>query len=147
MDYGFGTGLSGVALDEAGFKNIDGADLSEKMLDIARDTRVYDKLDLIVPEQDLHRDLGSYDTIVAVGVISKGAAPPSLYNDLLRVLAPGAKLAFSMNDLSLAEDEYNALVPDSVDAGKVKLLHEEYGPHLTKYGDNSGSKVFVVEKR
>jgi len=52
-----------------------------------------------------------------------------------------------MNDLSLAEDEYNALVPDSVDAGKVKLLNEEYGPHLTKYGDNSGSKVFVVEKR
>ena len=36
LDFGCGTGMSGEALAEAGFKNIDGCDLSERMLEVAR---------------------------------------------------------------------------------------------------------------
>ena len=146
MDYGCGTGLSGVALTKVGFTRIDGVDLSEKMLDIARDLGVYRSLDLVEPNSALSPDLGEYAAITAVGVISKGAAPPSMYGDLLKVMKPGAILAFSLNDLSLEDPEYVELVSKSVDAGQVKLLQEEYGPHLTGYEDNNRSQVVAVEK-
>ena len=61
-----------------------------------------------------------------------------VYDDLLGLMKPGALLAFSLNDLSLEDPDYSRLVPDSVEAGKVKVLSEEHGPHLAKYGDNSG---------
>lgn len=146
MDYGCGTGLSGVALQEAGFDHVDGADLSQKMIDVAREREVYRELHLVEPDQPLPAQLGEYPAIAAAGVISKGAAPPSLYSDLLNVMQPGTKLAFSLNDLSLADPTYSDLIKSSVDADKVALLFEEHGPHLAKYGNNSGSTVYVVER-
>ncbi|MEW4448822.1 methyltransferase domain-containing protein [Qipengyuania sp. JC766] len=146
MDHGCGTGLSGVALDEAGFSRIDGADLSQKMLDRARECEVYRTLDLIEPDAPLPDRYAQYPVIVAAGVISKGAAPPSLYGDLITAMRPGALLAFSVNDLSLAEPDYAKLVDRSAEAGEVKVLHDEHGPHLTGYEENNGSKVYVVEK-
>lgn len=147
MDYGCGTGLSGEALKSAGFSTLDGADLSQKMLDIAQEREIYRDLDLIEPNQPPSKSLGEYDAIAAVGVISKGAAPPPVYGELLNVMKPGAKLAFSMNDLSLSDPEYAGLVDESVEAGLVDLLAKEHGPHLQKYGKNSGSTVFVLERR
>jgi len=146
MDYGCGTGLSGIALKQEGFGCIDGADLSQKMLDIAKDRDVYRDLHLVEPGQPLSESHLHYSNIVATGVISRGAAPPSMYGDMLDLMKPGSKLAFSMNDLSLEDPEYAELVDKSVEAGKVKRLFEEYGPHLTKYGKNSQSKVYVVER-
>lgn len=146
MDYGCGTGLSGEALKAAGFERIDGADLSQKMLDIARDRKVYRELHLVEPDQPLADDIEQYTAIAAAGVISKGAAPPSLYHDMLDAMQPGARLAFSINDLSLAEPEYRDLVKASLAAGKVDLLFEEHGPHLPRYENNSGSTVYVVKR-
>ncbi|WP_162925315.1 class I SAM-dependent DNA methyltransferase [Aurantiacibacter odishensis] len=146
LDYGCGTGLSGQALADAGFTTIDGADLSEGMLKRARETNVYRKLQHVDPDNSLNAQLGEYPVFTAVGVISKGAAPPFVYDDLLGLMQPGALLAFSLNDLSLEDPDYSSLVPGSVEAGKVKILCEEYGPHLAKYGDNSGSSVVVIER-
>jgi predicted TPR repeat methyltransferase len=145
MDYGCGTGLAGLALRDAGFTAIDGADLSAGMLDIARDRNIYRDLQLVQPNQPPSPRLGDYAAIVAAGVISRGAAPPSIYSEMLEVMDPGALLAFSLNDLSLGDPEYTRLVPESVEAGRAKVLFDEYGPHLEKYGQNAGSRVFVVE--
>ncbi|MEL1249908.1 class I SAM-dependent DNA methyltransferase [Aurantiacibacter gilvus] len=146
MDYGCGTGLSGIALKQAGFEQIDGVDLSEKMLDVARERDIYRNLHVVEPEESLSDGLGKYEAIAAAGVISKGAAPPSLYTEMLHAMQPKAKLAFSLNDLSLADPEYADIVKDSKDAGLVDVLFEEHGPHLAEYGHNSGSTVYVVER-
>lgn len=146
MDYGCGTGLSGVALKEVGFSTIDGADLSHKMLEVARETKVYRDLSLVEPEAPLAPQIADYRAITATGVISRGAAPPALYKQMLEVMKPGALLAFSMNDLSLQDPEYAELVSQSAAAGQARVLSEEHGPHLAKYGKNSGSTVYVVER-
>jgi len=146
MDYGCGTGLSGLALKKAGFTTIDGADLSAGMLERARATGAYRKLQHVDPDAALDRQLGDYTVFAAVGVISKGAAPAFVYDDVLGLMDTGDLLAFSLNDLSLQDPDYAPLVPDSVAAGKVKVLFEEHGPHLAKYGDNSGSTVYVLER-
>ncbi len=146
MDYGCGTGLSGAALAKAGYSKIDGADLSQGMLDLAKKTGVYRNLQLIDFERPLKPQIGDYDVLAAVGVISKGAAPASVYDDVLSLMKPGALMAFSLNDLSLSDPDYAHLVTDSVEAGEIKVLYEEHGPHLPEYGDNSGSTVFVLER-
>lgn len=146
MDYGCGTGLSGIALKKAGFSTIDGVDLSEKMLEAARETGAYRDLDLVEPEAPPASQLADYRAITATGVISRGAAPASLYHDMVEVMQPGARLALSINDLSMDDPAYAGLVAQSVEVGKVGLLMEEHGPHLAKYGKNSGSTVYVVER-
>jgi predicted TPR repeat methyltransferase len=146
MDYGCGTGLSGVALAKAGFGAIDGADLSQGMLEVARGREAYREVRLVEPEQKLAEVVGGYRAIAAAGVISKGAAPPELYGQILDVMEPGALLAFSLNELSLAEPSYSQLVDQSAKAGEVSVLFEEYGPHLANYDQNSGSTVYVVER-
>ncbi|MEO0683020.1 MAG: methyltransferase domain-containing protein, partial [Pseudomonadota bacterium] len=47
LDFGCGTGLSGLALKLAGFETIDGVDLSAEMLEGARSKNVYRHLDQI----------------------------------------------------------------------------------------------------
>jgi predicted TPR repeat methyltransferase len=135
-----------VSLKHAGFSTIDGADLSQKILDIARDTGVYRNLALVEPDSPPAAQIADYRAITATGVISRGAAPPSLYGDMLDVMQPGAVLAFSINDLSLEDPDYAGLVPASVKDGAVDLLFEQHGVHLAKYGKNSGSTVYVVER-
>ena len=44
LDIGCGTGLSGVALKNLGFSNIDGCDFSSLMIEKAKDTNVYKRL-------------------------------------------------------------------------------------------------------
>lgn len=146
MDYACGTGLSGAALAAEGFTTIDGADLSEKMLDVARGLGVYRDLFLVEPDQPVSRRLAEYPVITAVGAISKGAAPASVYDGVLDAMRPGAILLVSLNDLSLADADYGAVVPDSVADGRARVLSEEHGPHLAKYGKNSGSTVYVIKR-
>ena len=51
LDIGCGSGLSGLALNDFGFKNIDGCDFSPSMLEKAKNTNVYQKVvDLLVKE-------------------------------------------------------------------------------------------------
>ncbi|MFB0614135.1 class I SAM-dependent DNA methyltransferase [Aurantiacibacter poecillastricola] len=146
LDYGCGTGLSGVALAAQGFSTIDGCDLSEKMLHRARERECYRNLELIEPGQSLPKSIADYEVVAAVGVISKGAAPPSVYGEVLHMMKPGAILIFSLNDLSLAEPEYASLAEESAKAGQVEIVSSVHGPHLTGYEDNSGSTVTVVRK-
>ena len=146
LDYGCGTGLSGSALAAAGFTNLVGADLSSKMLDIARELDVYSTLDLVEPDQPLPADYRQYDAIVAVGLISKGAAPPEIYRELLSVMRPSALLVFSMNDLSLVDPLYAPLVEESIKDGLVRPLKQEHGPHLPGYANNEGSMIYVLER-
>lgn len=146
LDFGCGTGLSGEALAAKGFRNIDGADLSEGMLDIARAKSVYRDLYVTDPEMPLAEQLGEYNAITAVGVISKGAAPASVYGELIEAMQPCAILAFSMNDLSLQSEEYGGLVEASLQSKTMRLIKQDYGPHLAKYGENSGSTIYVLER-
>ena len=75
LDIGCGTGLSGFALKKNGFKSIDGLDLSEEMLKIAEQKKIYQSLfnfDLNNPTDFNHK----YDAIIAAGVISPKHANP-----------------------------------------------------------------------
>lgn len=144
LDFGCGTGLSGLALRMEGFSTIDGLDVTPQMLELAREKSVYRDLTLSDPDKPLTIATGAYAAITAIGVIGVGAAPITVFDSIMRSLGKGGLFAFSFNDHALAKPEFETKVSEWVDCGAARLLFREYGDHLPKAGIKSN--VYVVEK-
>ena len=144
LDFGCGTGLSGSALSLAGFRVIDGLDLTQEMLDIASKKSLYRTLALSDPDVEFPVKPGEYSAIAAIGVIGAGAAPLAVFDLLLNALGSGGKFVFSFNDHTLEDPSFEARVAEATSNGSANLLSEQYGPHLP--GLNMNSKVYVIEK-
>lgn len=144
LDYGCGTGLSGLALVAEGYTLIDGTDLSPGMLAEAESKQIYGRLWTADAESPRAIPPGSYDVIVAVGVVSPGAAPAGLLPDLADLLEPGGRLVFSFNDHALQEPAYLDALRGLPDRG-MALRFEQYGDHLPGIGLKSTVYVFERE--
>ncbi|WP_420010552.1 class I SAM-dependent DNA methyltransferase [Tateyamaria sp.] len=144
LDFGCGTGLSGLALKLAGFAAIDGLDLSAEMLEVADTKGVYRKLDQIEADADLPFARGTYSAMAAIGVIGAGAAPIAVLHTLMRKLDSGGKLVFSFNDHALSNPENEGGVSEWTDCGAARLLFKQHGAHLP--GIDLKSTVYVLEK-
>ncbi len=144
LDFGCGTGLSGVALQKAGFRVIDGMDPTPKMLKGAAAKGVYRNLISIEVTDPNPIHAGAYTAITSTGVIGVGAAPPETFDLLMNALPSGGYLALSFNDHALADSAYTGRLNDWLDMGHARLLFREYGPHLP--GMDMKSDVYVVEK-
>ncbi|TCL09283.1 methyltransferase family protein [Shimia isoporae] len=144
LDFGCGTGLSGLALRAEGFETIDGMDLSAEMLAKARTKNLYRSLLQIQDDAPPPFAQGDYDAIAAIGVIGPGAAPLDVFDVLLSKLAPGGLFVLSFNDHALEDPAYAAKITDCVDKGLLRVLEQEYGPHLP--ARNINSTVYLAEK-
>ncbi|WP_120505011.1 class I SAM-dependent DNA methyltransferase [Sulfitobacter mediterraneus] len=144
LDFGCGTGLSGLALRLTGFDPIDGVDVSSDMLAQARGKTVYRDLRQIRPGEALGHKPGEYAAIAAIGVIGAGAAPVSVFDSLMHGLAKGGLFVFSFNDHALEEPQYEARVMEWTDCGAARLLFAEHGDHIPGIGLKA--KVYVLEK-
>ena len=143
LDYGCGTGLSGMALTRAGFRHLHGTDITAEMLERAAATGLYEKTWLSSPGQ-MNFTKGAYAAIVAVGVISLGAAPPETLAPLVAKLAPGGLLALSFNDPTLNDPAYANALSAEIAEGRAEVIFREHGPHLDDVG--MGSDVIVLRR-
>ncbi len=144
LDYGCGTGLSGLAFQQAGFTAIDGVDVTPEMLEIAKAKGTYRTTILADPAADPPVAQGSYPMIAAVGVIGIGAAPLSLFDALMRLLPMGGLFALSFNDQALKHPEFEGKISEWVDTTAARLLFRENGPHIP--GKDINATVYVLEK-
>lgn len=144
LDFGCGTGLSGLALKLAGFQTIDGVDLSAEMLAQAEAKGICRKTSVIEADAPLAHSPGDYAAIAAIGVIGAGAAPIAVFHTLMKSLGSGGKLVLSFNDHALEDPAHEGAISEWTDCGAARLLFREYGDHLP--GINLKSFVYVVEK-
>lgn len=144
LDFGCGTGMGGEALSHAGFKTVDGCDISKPMVELARVKNLYRNLWVTEESRPVAFEPGTYLHITAVGVISVGAAEPTLMDDLYDVLPSGGTLTFSFNELTLQEPLYEQRLHEYVDTAAVHLLFKEHGEHLP--GLDMTSTVYVIQK-
>ncbi len=145
LDLGCGTGLSGVALREAGFRVVDGADFSEEMIEIARSRNVYRRTFRHDLSQPIPLPPGSVSNAVAVGVMSPSHAPPEAIDNAMEALAAGGVLVFSLNDHAQSEPAFEGRVHAWVDSCSADLLCRENGPHLPGIGMEA--IVYALRKR
>ena len=131
LDVGCGTGLSGLALQEAGFQNIEGCDLSTGMLEKAEALKIYSRLfacDLNEPPIDA--DDASCDGLTAVGVFSFGHIMPEAVDELLRIVKPGAPIIIGLNDHYYEEGSLTAKLDHLAKSGEIEMISREHGEHI-----------------
>lgn len=145
MDLACGTGLSGLALRDAGFEVIDGFDLSEGMLEKARARGIYRNLALADLSKPLEIPEGVYQNAAAVGCISPEYVPPTVLDEILSKLPSGGCLSFSVNDHAAEDGSITGRIMELVDCGAADLVFREYGEHLPEIGLKA--TVYVLRKR
>ncbi|MDA9865339.1 methyltransferase [bacterium] len=144
LDYGCGTGLSGMALKAVGFDVVDGTDISAKMLEKAEERGAYRQVWKGEPGSLGHIHAGDYPIIAACGVISLGAAPPETLDLLVSAMAPGGLLAFSFNEVTMGDRSYTDKLDIITLAPDMELVFEEDGPHLP--AKDMTSTVYVLRR-
>ena len=143
LDIGCGTGLSGDSLKKLGFKRIDGLDLSEKMLKIAVEKKIYQSifnLDL----NNLHDFKKKYDAIIAVGVISPAHAEADTIINSYSLLNTNGIMIFSINDHALNDAHFFQAINKSIKQSRFILLDQIYGDHIK--GLKLNSSIFILKK-
>jgi len=144
LDYGCGTGLSGFALQAVGFTNIDGLDVSQEMVSLAEKKSIYKKLTVFDPSTKIPVHADQYKIITAIGVIGAGAAPLEVFDNLFSLLPPSGLFAFSFNDHTLSDPNYEEKVNQCLSSGQAIILHKSYGNHLPKA--NLKSNIYILKK-
>lgn len=142
LDVGCGTGLSGLALREIGFPNIDGCDFSEEMLELAATKEIYQRAffaDLNSPPIDAVDQ--QYDGVTAVGVFAFDHIDPNSIDEILRVLKPGAPLIIGLNEKFYDKGTLEAKFRQLEDDSKAKIVSRQLGEHLP----GAGIKGWVID--
>ena len=97
LDAGCGTGLVGIELKKFGYTNIDGADLSKKLLNlIPKD--IYNKLEEIDLNKSLNKKSNIYDAVLCVGTFTFGHLKPPALDELIRVTKNKGLICFTVNE-------------------------------------------------
>jgi len=143
LDIGCGTGLSGFELKKIGFKSIDGLDLSEEMLKIAKQKKIYQSLfnfDLNNPTDFNDK----YDAIIAAGVISPTHANPNTILSSYSILKKKGLMIFSINEHALNDNLFFSSINKTIQYSNFILLDQIYGDHIKEL--NLKSSIFVLQK-
>ena len=142
LDVACGTGLAGQYLKSHGYTQIDGVDLSAKMLDIARDRAIYRNL----MRHDFTRSFESeilYGALLCVGMFSYAVPKISDMHNVVNCVRPGGSCVITVNgaaweDLDLGSElaaessRHGFEVEKIIDAGYI----QEQG---------IGSKILVIK--
>ena len=97
LDVGAGTGRVGQHLAEFGVAPVDGTDISPEMLNVAGQKGVYRDLFTSDITQGMDRPDKTYMGVLSAGTFTHGHLGPDALDELLRVAAPGALFAISIN--------------------------------------------------
>lgn len=140
LDAGCGTGLVGKSLAQAGARNIDGVDLSPGMLDVARDTGFYRKLDVADLSRPLSAKDQTYDAVICVGTLTEAHVGPEAIDEFVRVVKKGGFIVATVLGKIWEPKGYEARVKSLSDQGKVKLISAE----LEDYRRTAGLQARMV---
>jgi SAM-dependent methyltransferase len=122
LDAGAGTGLVGQCLYGLGYRNLTAMDLSQGMLEIARNKNVYQAFDQMAMGQRLDYSDDQFDAAVVVGVFTEGHAKASSLDELVRVTKSGGHIVFSLKTDVYSEQGFKEKQDALESAGQWKLV-------------------------
>ena len=122
IDIGCGTGLVGQELKSCGYAHIDGIDISEEMLNIARPKAIYGQLLLGDLMARTTIETGAYQGAVCAGSFAPGHLGPECYPEIIRLVRSGSPIVIFMNGAHFIEDGYEAHINTLVDASVWQVI-------------------------
>jgi SAM-dependent methyltransferase len=122
LDAGAGTGLVGKLLSDRGYTNLVAMDLSDGMLEIARQKNAYREYHRMLMGEPLGFPSNSFDAVISVGVFTLGHAPAHSLYELVRITKPGGHIVFGLRPDVYEEAGFKEKQTELVNQGKWKLL-------------------------
>ena len=96
-DAGCGTGLVGVELKKFGYHYFDGADLSQKLLDLVP-KNLYQNLSKVDLNEIIKIDNNTYDAVMCVGTFTFGHVKPPALDEFVRITKNQGLICFTINE-------------------------------------------------
>ena len=96
-DAGCGTGLVGAELKKFGYKFYDGADLSQKLLDLVPKS-LYQKLSKVDLNKSIDVQNNTYDAVMCVGTFTFGHVKPHALDEFIRITKNKGLICFTINE-------------------------------------------------
>ncbi|KOR32064.1 ubiquinone/menaquinone biosynthesis protein [Achromatium sp. WMS3] len=133
LDAGCGTGLVGIVLDKKGYHNLDGCDLSEEMVEVAKQTGVYQTLNggIDINNMKSFSD-AQYDATISCGVFTLGHVPPTAIKELLRITKKDGLVVVSTRSSYYDSTDFQAVCDSLEQEGQVKILDHSTGPYIAE---------------
>ena len=97
LDAGCGTGLVGAELKKCGFSNIDGVDLSRKLLNLVP-KGYYNELKQADLNKPLKTENNIYDVVMCVGTFTFGHVRPPALDEFIRIVKNKGLICFTINE-------------------------------------------------
>jgi 2-polyprenyl-3-methyl-5-hydroxy-6-metoxy-1,4-benzoquinol methylase len=125
-DAGCGTGLVGQVLYKAGFRNIDGMDISSDMVDKARELDVYRSLygDVDITQPLRSEWIDAYHVVLCCGVFTLGHVPPTALHRLIEMARTPGVVITSTRTAYYDTTDYQKVSDDFISSGRVELVKE-----------------------
>lgn len=122
-DVGCGTGQVGEYLAETGFTTIDGMDLSEEMVEVARQRGVYRELTADVDLNDplLSEWNNKYAVTLCCGVFTLGHVKPEALRHLVTITQPGGLVLTSTRTAYYIDSNYQEITDQLINESEVEL--------------------------
>jgi len=148
LDAGCGTGLVGQALAMSGARAIDGIDLSQPMLDIARDTGAYRDLAQADMNKPIAQKDDTYDIVSCVGTFTLGhVGPDPALRELVRVTkAKGIVVATILQQIWIPGG-FKAEVEKLKEEGLVEVISDELIDYVKGHGDKAVLLILQKSQR
>jgi len=131
IDVGCGTGLVGVELEKGGFSNFDGIDISQEMIDIAKQ-RGYAQLFIGSLNVSLPCENNEYDAALCVGVFTHGHVGSNRLDELVRIVKPGGIICFTVNEGVYDSYGFDSKIKNLESTNIWKILEIRKGDYMTK---------------
>ena len=131
IDVGCGTGLVGVELEKGGFSNFDGIDISQEMIDIAKQ-RGYSKLFIGSLNDSLPCENNEYDAALCVGVFTHSHVGSDRLNELIRIVKSGGIICFTVNEGVYDSYGFDSKIKNLESTNIWKILEIRKSDYMTK---------------
>ena len=110
LDAGCGTGLVGEILSENNYKNVEGVDFSQEMLDVAIQKQVYQSLRLLDLTKNLDYEDNLFDAIVCAGTFTCGHVGPQVLLEMVRITKKGGYICFTVRKQEWEASPYKEII-------------------------------------
>ncbi|HET7479687.1 MAG TPA: class I SAM-dependent methyltransferase [Rubrobacteraceae bacterium] len=124
LDAGAGTGVLGEILHLLGYTDLTGIDLSEGMLEKAREKGIYGSLRRMALGERLDFLDGAFDATLSSGVFTTGHAPPESLREISRVTRPGGHVIFSVRETVYLEGGFGEEQESLEREGRWRLVEQ-----------------------
>ena len=131
IDVGCGTGLVGVELENCDFTNFDGIDISQEMIDIAKQ-RSYSKLFIGSLNSSLPFENNEYGAAFCVGVFTHGHVGSDRLEELVRIVKSGGIICFTINEGVYESYGFNSKIQKLESENVLKVLKVNKNDYMVK---------------